>query len=70
MWPCHQVKQGTENMISMYSAGGQQSKKLLTEAHQMLEDAKAKIDYIKMRINKLSQNSAASSNGKNTSMGE
>ncbi|XP_037073894.1 serine/threonine-protein kinase N2-like [Pollicipes pollicipes] len=62
------VKQGAENLISMYSAGGQQSKKLLADAHQMLEDAKAKIDYIKMRINKLSQNVAQSSSGENRSM--
>ena len=53
----------------MYSAGGQQSKKLLADAHQMLEDAKAKIDYIKMRINKLNQNVAQSSVGESRSMG-
>ncbi|XP_043245666.1 serine/threonine-protein kinase N2-like isoform X3 [Amphibalanus amphitrite] len=62
------VKQGAENLISMYSAGGQQSKKLLADAHQMLEDAKAKIDYIKMRINKLSQNVAQSSVGESRSI--
>lgn len=47
------VKQGADNLISMYTSGGQQNKKLLSDAYQMQDDAKAKIDYIKMRINKL-----------------
>ena len=44
------VKQGAENMIQSYSSG--RDKKLLADAQQMLQDSKAKIDYLKMRIAK------------------
>lgn len=43
-----QVKQGAENMISMYSS--MKDKKILGEAHQMLSDAKQKIEYIRMQM--------------------
>ncbi|XP_076054617.1 serine/threonine-protein kinase N isoform X10 [Oratosquilla oratoria] len=46
------VKAGAENMISMYSSGPMRDKKLYMEAHQMANDSKAKIEYIKMRIDK------------------
>ncbi|XP_022661056.1 serine/threonine-protein kinase N2-like isoform X2 [Varroa destructor] len=47
------VKEGAENMIRMYSAI--KDKKMLGEAEQLLQDSKAKIDYIKMMIAKLVQ---------------
>jgi protein kinase N len=50
------VKAGAENMIAMYSSGASKDRKLLAEAQQMLSDSKAKIEYIKMRINKAKQN--------------
>ena len=43
-------------MIAMYSSGASKDRKLLAEAQQMLSDSKAKIEYIKMRINKAKQN--------------
>ncbi|KAF2368598.1 HR1 rho-binding repeat [Trinorchestia longiramus] len=49
------VKQGAENMIQMYSSGRLRDKKLAASAQQMLADSRAKIEYIKMRINKLKQ---------------
>ncbi|XP_066947707.1 serine/threonine-protein kinase N2 isoform X12 [Macrobrachium rosenbergii] len=49
------VKVGAENMIQMYSAGPMRDKKLLAEAQQMLQDSKAKIEYIKMRRMKAKQ---------------
>ena len=48
------VKQGAENMIQMYSGSGK-DKKLLQEAQQMLTDAKAKMEYIRMMINRVKQ---------------
>ncbi|XP_046577454.1 serine/threonine-protein kinase N2-like isoform X1 [Haliotis rubra] len=48
------VKQGAENMLTMYSQGSR-DKKLLAEAQQMLEDAKVKTEFIRMQILKLSQ---------------
>lgn len=47
------VKDGAENMIKMYSQT--KDKKMLQEAQQLLQDSKAKIDYIKMMIAKVSQ---------------
>jgi hypothetical protein len=44
------VKQGAENLISMYSAGPSRDKKLLAEAQQMLSDAKTKTGIIRMQI--------------------
>uniref|UniRef100_T1J1B0 protein kinase C n=1 Tax=Strigamia maritima TaxID=126957 RepID=T1J1B0_STRMM len=49
------VKQGAENMILMYNGGSSKDRKLLAEAQQMLADSKAKIEYIRMRINKAKQ---------------
>ncbi|KAI1289388.1 Serine/threonine-protein kinase N2 [Halotydeus destructor] len=43
------VKQGAENMILMYSKPGS-AKALLADAQQMLADAKANIDYIKIKL--------------------
>lgn len=48
------VRQGAENMIQMYSCG-KENKKLLQEAQQMLTDAKAKIEYIRMMIVRVKQ---------------
>ncbi|CAG0912902.1 unnamed protein product [Notodromas monacha] len=53
------VKAGAENMIAMYSSGASKDRKLLAEAQQMLSDSKAKIEYIKMRINKAKQTQGA-----------
>jgi hypothetical protein len=47
------VKAGAENMIQMYST--QKDKKLLGEAQLMLEDAKAKIEYIRMMMQRVKQ---------------
>jgi protein kinase N len=49
------VKQGAENMIQMYSSGSSKDKKLLSEAQQMLTDAKAKMEYIRLMIAKAKQ---------------
>lgn len=53
------VKQGAENMIQMYSGinikDNKINRKLLAEAQQMLADAKAKIEYIRMMIMKVKQ---------------
>ena len=49
------VKQGAENMIQMYSSGSSKDKKLLVEAQQMLTDAKAKMEYIRLMIAKAKQ---------------
>ena len=40
-------------MIQSYTSG--RDKKLLADARQMLQDSKAKIDYLKMRIAKAKQ---------------
>jgi len=48
------VKQGAENMIQSYSTT--RDKKLLADAHMLLEDSKRKIDYLKMRISIHRQN--------------
>lgn len=51
------VKQGAENMIqSITSRPHSKDKKLLAEAQQMLQDSKAKIEYLKMRMLKVSRN--------------
>lgn len=51
-----QVKQGAENMIQSLTSGHSRDKKLLAEAQQMLGDSRAKIEYLRMRINKVKQN--------------
>ncbi|CAG2162638.1 unnamed protein product [Oppiella nova] len=65
------VKTGAENMIQMYSGSNSRDsrRKLLAEAQQMLADAKAKMEYIRMMIIKVKQrdaiglNSAHDNNG-------
>ncbi|XP_017775641.1 PREDICTED: serine/threonine-protein kinase N isoform X2 [Nicrophorus vespilloides] len=47
------VKQGAENMIQSITGGHTKDKKLLAEAQQMLQDSKAKIEYLRMRILKV-----------------
>lgn len=50
------VKQGAENMIQSITGGHHsRDKKLLAEAQQMLQDSKAKIEYLRMRILKVKQ---------------
>ena len=48
-------------MIQMYNSGPMRDKKLLSEAQQMLADSRAKIEYIKMRIMKVNQAKAETS---------
>lgn len=51
------VKNGAENMIQSISSGHHgRDKKLLAEAHQMLADSKAKIEFLRLRILKVRQN--------------
>ncbi|XP_017759832.1 PREDICTED: serine/threonine-protein kinase N isoform X3 [Eufriesea mexicana] len=47
------VKQGAENMIQSLTGG--RDKKLLQEAQQMLDDSRAKIEFLRMRIMKVRQ---------------
>ncbi|XP_017791484.1 PREDICTED: serine/threonine-protein kinase N isoform X2 [Habropoda laboriosa] len=47
------VKQGAENMIQSLTSG--RDKKLLQEAQQMLDDSRAKIEFLRMRIMKVKQ---------------
>ncbi|OXU30759.1 hypothetical protein TSAR_013225 [Trichomalopsis sarcophagae] len=49
-----EVKQGAENMIQSLTSG-HRDKKLLQEAQQMLDDSRAKIEFLRMRIMKLNQ---------------
>ena len=37
-------------MIEMYSSGSSKDKKLLADAQQMLQDAKQKIEFIRMQM--------------------
>ena len=48
------VKQGAETMLTQYSST--KDKKLLVEAEELLQDSKAKIEYLKMKILKTKQN--------------
>jgi hypothetical protein len=51
------VKNGTENMIQSISQSNQsRDKKLLAEAYTMLDDSKAKIEFLKLKILKVKQN--------------
>lgn len=60
------VKQGAENMIqSITSSNQSRDKKLLAEAHQMLADSKDKIEYLKLRISKLSKQQKGDNAGAN-----
>ncbi|XP_035911789.1 serine/threonine-protein kinase N isoform X2 [Anopheles stephensi] len=55
------VKNGAENMIQSISSGHHgRDKKLLAEAHQMLADSKAKIEYLRLKILKVRQNKLSS----------
>ncbi|XP_076286112.1 serine/threonine-protein kinase N isoform X1 [Lasioglossum baleicum] len=47
------VKQGAENMIQSLTGG--RDKKLLQDAQQMLDDSRAKIEFLRMRIMKVRQ---------------
>lgn len=49
------VKEGAEKILPIYTSGSSKDKKLAAEAQGMLNDAKEKIDYIKMMINRLSK---------------
>uniref|UniRef100_A0A0L8I2Q4 protein kinase C n=1 Tax=Octopus bimaculoides TaxID=37653 RepID=A0A0L8I2Q4_OCTBM len=60
------VKQGAENMITMYSTGSSRDKKLLAEAQQMLSDAKFKIEIIRMQTLKAAQDATSQSAGQQT----
>ena len=44
-------------MIELYSSGPSKDKKMLAEAQQMFEDAKRKIEYIRMQILRSEQRS-------------
>ena len=61
------MKQGTENMIDTYHSSTTKDKKLLQESQLMLNDAKRKIEYIRMQIARLSNQQmnsvSAESNG-------
>lgn len=46
------IKTGAENMLQTFSQGPKKDKKLCEDAQAMLKDAKLKIDYIKMQLNK------------------
>ncbi|XP_065092950.1 serine/threonine-protein kinase N isoform X4 [Ochlerotatus camptorhynchus] len=64
------VKNGAENMIQSISSGHHgRDKKLLAEAHQMLADSKAKIEFLRLRILKVRQyklnNKVSEENGEN-----
>ncbi|KAJ8276966.1 hypothetical protein GJAV_G00069890, partial [Gymnothorax javanicus] len=61
------VKQGAENMIQMYSNGSSKDRKMLATAQQMLNDSKAKIDFIRMQILKASQTNEMNSNNSDDS---
>ena len=50
-------------MIQMYNSGSVRDKKFLNEATQMLQDSKAKTEYIKIRINKEKQSKAEMQSG-------
>lgn len=52
------VKQGAENLISMYSTGSSKDRKLLADAQQMLADSKTKIEIIRMQILKVNQDTS------------
>lgn len=52
------VKQGADNMIAEYSqssahGGSKADKKLLLEAQDMVADSKAKMEYLRMKLNKV-----------------
>ena len=52
------IKVGAENMLQSFSNGPKKDKKLCEEAQAMLKDAKLKIEYIKMQLNKTNHTEA------------
>jgi hypothetical protein len=46
------IKVGAENMLNSFSNGPKKDKKICEEAQAMLKDAKLKIEYIRMQLNK------------------
>ena len=61
------VKSGAENMLNQYSST--KDKKLLVEAEELLQDSKAKIEYLKMKILKTKQNSQSGDTNSNSNSG-
>lgn len=57
------VRQGAENMLNQYT--GNKDKKLLVEAEELLQDSKAKIEYLKMKILKTKQSQSGENNSNN-----
>uniref|UniRef100_A0ABD2W2H4 protein kinase C n=1 Tax=Trichogramma kaykai TaxID=54128 RepID=A0ABD2W2H4_9HYME len=49
------VKQGAENLIQSMTSAGHKDKKMLQEAQQMLDDSRAKIEFLRMCIMKQKQ---------------
>lgn len=68
------VKEGAEKILPIYTSGSSRDKKLAAEAQLMLTDAKDKIEYIKLMINRLnkqkqdSEERAKLENGSTTSV--
>lgn len=58
------MKQGAENLISMYSSGSSKDRKLLADAQQMLADSKTKIEIIRMQILKVNQDTSVGDDGR------
>ncbi len=57
------IKVGAENMLQSFSQGPKKDKKLCDEAQAMLKDAKLKIEYIRMQLNKLNNQEQVSMYG-------
>ncbi len=66
------IKVGAENMLQSFSQGiAKKDKKLCEDAQAMLKDAKLKIEYIRMQLNKLNnQSDYASAYGLHRNSGE
>jgi hypothetical protein len=47
------IKVGAENMLQTFSQETKKDKKLCEDAQEMLKDAKLKIEYIRMQLNKV-----------------
>lgn len=47
------IRAGAENMLHTFTQGPKKDKKLSEDAQAMLKDAKLKIEYIKMQLNKV-----------------
>ena len=59
------VRQGAENMLGQFNTGTK-DKKLLIEAEELLQDSKAKIEYLRMRILKTKQQNQNAGTSVNT----